>query len=160
LVELATHLRHLYLEFSFYYPGYHQVDKDRILFEDYLCYIFSICQPITIQEATDRILHRDIPADRCLVAFTFDDGFEECYTTIAPLLEKYGCNAAFFISSNYIESDGKYQKEFHNRINTYTKKPMSWQQVKDLHQRGHIIGAHTLDHVNMAKLSDDEMTTN
>ena len=115
------------------------------------------CKLITIQEAVRLIEARQFLTTECMVAFTFDDGFEECYTTIAPLLEKYNCNAAFFISANYIESDSAYQEEFHKRINTYTKKPMTWEQIKDLHQRGHVIGAHTLDHLNMAELSAEEV---
>ncbi|MDO9153333.1 MAG: polysaccharide deacetylase family protein [Paludibacter sp.] len=100
---------------------------------------------------------KSLPKKECLVAFTFDDGFEECYTTIAPLLEKYNCNAAFFINANYIGSDENYQQSFNTRINTFTKKPMSWEQVIDLHRRGHVIGAHTLDHVNMAELTEKEL---
>lgn len=145
------------LNSHFVTPANHTKGNDWNLFEEYLRYLSSICQLITIQEAIERIEKGEIPTDKCLVAFTFDDGFEECYTTVAPLLEKYGCNAAFFINAKYIGSDETYQQEFHNRINTFTKKPMNWQQVKELHQRGHVIGAHTLDHVNMAELSDDEL---
>jgi hypothetical protein len=137
--------------------GTHCKEKDWELFEEYLNYLSKISNLITIQEAIARIEKRDIPKDKCMVAFTFDDGFEECYTTIAPLLEKYGCTAAFFINGNYIESDESYQLEFHKRIKTFTKKPMNWYQVKELHHRGHIIGAHTLDHLNMTELTDEEI---
>lgn len=145
------------LNSHFVTPANHSKENDWNLFEEYLTYLSSICELITIQEATERIKKRDIPADKCLIAFTFDDGFEECYTTIAPLLEKYGCNAAFFISANYIGSDENYHQSFNTRINTFTKNPMSWEQVIDLHNRGHVIGSHTLDHVNMAELSDEEI---
>ena len=92
-----------------------------------------------------------------LIAFTFDDGFEECYTVIAPLLEKYGARGAFFINANYIESTDEYRKDFNQRIVTYTKNPMTWEQVKDLHQRGHLIGSHNLDHSNFAVLTAKEI---
>jgi peptidoglycan/xylan/chitin deacetylase (PgdA/CDA1 family) len=131
--------------------------NDWKIFESFLQFLNRFCKLITIQEAVRLIETRQFPTNECMVAFTFDDGFEECYTTIVPLLEKYNCNAAFFISANYIESDETYQEEFHKRINTYTKKPMSWEQIKDLHQRGHVIGAHSLDHVNMAELNTDEI---
>lgn len=132
-------------------------DADFVLFENYLKFINRFCKLITIQEGVQLISSRNIPKDQCLVAFTFDDGFEECYTTIAPILEKYNCNAAFFINSNYIESDTAYQFEFNKRIDTYTKIPMTWDQLKDLHKRGHVIGSHTLDHLNMADLDEREI---
>lgn len=132
-------------------------ENDWEIFESFLKFLSRRCKFITIQEAVRLIEYRKFPIKECLVAFTFDDGFEECHTTIAPLLEKYDCNAAFFINANYIESGKAYQQEFHNRINTYTKRPMSWQQVKDLHQRGHVIGSHTLDHVNMKTLNEEEL---
>lgn len=44
------------------------------------------------------------PVDRCTIAFTFDDGWRDCYTQIAPQLEKYGINAAFFINPNFVDA--------------------------------------------------------
>ena len=90
-------------------------------------------------------------------AFTFDDGFEECYTIIAPLLEKYNCRGTFFINANYIESNLEYQDDFNKRIAISSKKPMSWNQVIDLHKRGHIIGSHGLDHYNFRELEPNEI---
>ncbi len=130
-------------------------EDDMIMMDDYLSFLSQYCKLITIQEATQIILSGDISQNKCQVAFTFDDGFEECHTVVAPTLEKYGCNAAFFINSNYIESDKLYQDNFNKRINTYTKKPMSWDQLMDLHKRGHVIGAHTLDHLNLAELDNN-----
>ena len=34
---------------------------------------------------------------------------------------------------------------------------MSWNQVIDLHKRGHLIGSHNLDHTNFAELSLEEI---
>jgi peptidoglycan/xylan/chitin deacetylase (PgdA/CDA1 family) len=132
-------------------------EDEMIIMDDYLSFLSQYCKLITIQEATLIISSGKIDQNQCMVAFTFDDGFEECHTVIAPTLEKYGCNAAFFINSNYIESDKSYQNNFNRRINTYTKKPMTWDQVTDLHNRGHVIGAHTLDHLNLAELNDLEI---
>ena len=133
--------------------------NDWDIFENFINYLNRNCKLVTIREAIKRIGSHLIPEDECMVAFTFDDGFEECHTTIAPILEKYNCNAAFFINSNYIDSDETYKLDFHKRINTFTKNPMSWQQVEDLHKRGHVIGSHTLDHLNIAELSPEEIAS-
>lgn len=138
-----------------HYVTPHKVDivKDTEIFNDYLQYLRQFATFITLEEATKRILDNNIPDDEVLIAFTFDDGFEECCTIIAPLLEKYDCRGAFFINANYIESSKNYQKKFNKRISIYTKKPMTWHQVSQLHERGHLIGSHNLDHTNFAELS-------
>lgn len=132
-------------------------ENDIKIFENFLKIITKNASLITLQEATKLILDNEIPTNRVFIALTFDDGFEECYSVIAPLLEQYGTRGAFFINANYIGSNVEYQKEFNDRIKVYTKSPMSWSQVSDLHQRGHLIGSHNLDHTNMSELDSDEL---
>lgn len=131
--------------------------RDTKIFENYLKYLNKFATFITLEEASIRILNNNIPDDEVLIAFTFDDGFEECYSVIAPLLEKYNTRGAFFINANYIESNDAYQKEFHKRVSSKNKHPMSWRQVKELHKKGHLIGSHNLDHSDFALLTFDEI---
>lgn len=138
-------------------PDYVDVERDTKIFENYLKHLSKWATFISLEEATKRIIEKDIPTDEVLITFTFDDGFEECYTVIAPLLEKFSTRGAFFVNANYIESSEDYQKEFHKRVYSSAKKPMTWQQVKELHDRGHLIGSHNLDHTNFATLSDNEI---
>lgn len=101
---------------------------------------------IRFEEAVELITHKKQP-DTPLVAFSFDDGFEECYTMIAPILEDFNINAAFFINPNFASGDDAYIRNFtENIVLTPGKRPMRWSQILDLQKRGHIIGAHTLDH--------------
>lgn len=142
-----------------HYVTIYEVDiaRDTKVFENYLQYLNKFATFITLQDATKRILENNIPENEVLIAFTFDDGFEECYSVIAPLLEKYNTRGAFFINANYIESSKDYQEKFNKRVATFTKKPMTWQQVHDLHKRGHLIGSHNLDHTNFSTLNDNEI---
>jgi peptidoglycan/xylan/chitin deacetylase (PgdA/CDA1 family) len=134
-------------------PNKVDILRDSIVYEKFLNFLSQTCRFVTLQEAANLINAGNIPTDEVLLSFTYDDGFEECYTVIAPLLEKYNTRGAFFINANYIGSDTEYQNGFNDRTLTYTKTPMSWDQVIDLHKRGHLIGAHTLDHVDLTKLS-------
>src|SRR5690554_223652 len=133
-------------------PHIVDLERDLKIFDNYLSFLSKWAKFITLEEAIKRILEKDIPTNEVLLAFTFDDGFEECYTVIAPLLEKYNTRGAFFINANYIESSIEYQKSYHTRVNSKTKLPMTWKQVKQLHSNGHIIGSHNLDHVNFAEM--------
>jgi len=119
------------------------------VFCEFLQYLHIHCEFIKIEDSIDMIKHNQNTKDS-LVSFTFDDGFEECYSIIAPALEEFNTNAAFFINGNFIDGNSEYILNFTNNIiKTPGKLPMNFVQIKDLHRRGHIIGSHTLDHVNM-----------
>lgn len=93
-----------------------------------------------------------------LLAFSYDDGFAECYSHIAPVLEKYNGHAGFFINPNFINGDEDYVTSFlRNRVHLPTyKRPMSWQQVTSLNKAGHIIGAHTMDHIRVSEIDNPD----
>ncbi|OAB77339.1 hypothetical protein ULVI_12615 [Cochleicola gelatinilyticus] len=130
---------------------------DYQIFENFLKHLDASCTLISLEEATQMIVDK-IPAKKTsYVAFTFDDGFEECYHVIAPLLEKYNTTGAFFINANFVESDDVYRTAFNDRIRIDTKTPMNWSQIKELHERGHVIGSHTMDHYNLADLNEEEL---
>lgn len=138
-------------------PDYVDVERDTKIFENYLKHLSKWATFISLEEATKRIIEKNIPSNKVLIAFTFDDGFEECYTVIAPLLEKYNTRGAFFINANYIECNENYRQSFVPKTLSLAKWPMSWKQVIDLHKRGHLIGSHTLDHAEMISLNDEEL---
>ena len=76
------------------------------------------------------------------VVFTFDDGGVSFYTKAAPILEKYGLRGVFFISTKYIDTPGF----------------LTSGQVKELADRGHIVGSHSHTHPEIfTKLSEMEI---
>lgn len=134
-------------------PGIHILNGHRIqdepepdTFRFLLNELSQYVEFIKIEDAVQDIIHHEQP-DNPLVAFTFDDGFMECYEVFAPILEDFHTNALFFVNPNYVESDTQYIQHFNNDIvMTSGKTPMRWKQLQELHERGHIIGAHTMDH--------------
>lgn len=61
------------------------------------------CEFVNFQDAVRKIVSKEA-VKRPTVAFSFDDGWRDCYTQIAPQLEKYGVNAAFFINPNFVNA--------------------------------------------------------
>jgi len=61
---------------------------------------------------------------------TFDDGYEDNYTTAFPIVKKYGFTAAVFMVSSYIGGEGF----------------MSWPQLRELLANGWEIEGHTVNH--------------
>ncbi len=83
-----------------------------------------------------------------LVVLTFDDAVHSHYTTVAPLLERYGFGATFFVT------------EFPQPSFSDTTLYMTWAQTGDLSRRGFEIGNHTwkhshVDRVDRARLVEE-----
>ncbi|GAF74481.1 unnamed protein product, partial [marine sediment metagenome] len=119
------------------------------LYCEFLKFLNQYCDFVRIEDSVEQINSKKVITD-CLVSFTVDDGFEECFSIIAPALEKYGTNAAFFVNGgNVNKSEKDIEKSIVNNIMVNAKTIMNWSEISNLHKRGHIIGSHTLDHVNM-----------
>ena len=95
--------------------------------------------PITIATA-QRCIQGEPVCPPKAIALTFDDGYLDAYTTALPTLQRFGFTATFYIVNNFV-GNGPY---------------MSWQQIKSLHDLGMEIGAHTLDHRDLTKISLDD----
>jgi peptidoglycan/xylan/chitin deacetylase (PgdA/CDA1 family) len=68
--------------------------------------------------------------DTLPVLLTFDDGGASFLDPIAGMLEEFGWRGHFFITTDYIDSLGF----------------LSRADIRDLHDRGHIIGSHSCSH--------------
>lgn len=119
------------------------------LFCDFLKFLKSFGDLVRFEETVD-LITRKISPTNCLLSLTFDDGFEELFSIIAPALEEFNTNGAFYINGGFINGDDNYKKDFtSNTVKVFGKEPLTWLQIKSLNERGHIIGSHTLDHVDM-----------
>jgi len=74
---------------------------------------------------------------------TFDDGYKSQFTAAKSILDKYNFKATFFVVCNYAEKDAN------NR--------MDWKDVTQLHDEGHDIEAHTMNHKDLTTLPLDEV---
>lgn len=72
------------------------------------------------------------------ILISFDDAHVEHYSIAAPILQQYGFKGIFFVMTVTINKKGY----------------LSSNQIQQLSNAGHIIGAHTWDHPNIAKLNN------
>lgn len=120
------------------------------VFERQLTALSRTSSFIRIEDAC-RLIQDRVEVDESLIAFTFDDGFADWHTHIAPALEKFGTNAAFFVNPGYVDADSNYVAYFNDHVvRSPGKLPVSSGQLKDLADRGFLIGAHTIDHVDVS----------
>lgn len=78
-----------------------------------------------------------------MVTLTFDDGWRSIHDNALPLMNKYGIVSTQYLVSGFLGS----MKEY-----------MTARQVYDFTRTGNEIGSHTVDHPDLTKLSDTDLT--
>lgn len=76
------------------------------------------------------------------VLLTFDDGYEDNYTALFPLLQKYQAHALIFLITDKIGTPGY----------------LTWEQIKEMKESGLVaFGSHTCSHRRLRSLPDEEI---
>ncbi|MEK6536034.1 MAG: polysaccharide deacetylase family protein [Actinomycetota bacterium] len=88
-----------------------------------------------------KALYNNAPLPPRAVMLTFDDGYLDNYQVAAPILEKYGFPATFYIITEKVG----------------TPEYMDWEQVADLDRRLMDIGSHTATHQDLTILSGADL---
>ena len=91
------------------------------------------------------------------VALTFDDGYEDNFTEVLPLLEKYDAKATIYVVCDRHNRDWSVNKKKHHNTGELSREPkLSDTQIEALIVSGRIeIASHTNTHINFAKCSDE-----
>ena len=84
-----------------------------------------------------------------VVILTFGNGPKSQYTEAKPILDKYGFKASFFVVCNWISESNEDKDEDNSH--------MTWQDIETLYNEGHNIGAKSLNHKDLTKLSASEL---
>ncbi|MDQ3937838.1 MAG: polysaccharide deacetylase family protein [Chloroflexota bacterium] len=110
-------------------------------FESQLSHLQSLgWKAITTDQLADALKDRTCPGQRRFVV-TVDDSSAFGYTNAAPILERLGMRATFFV---VVGLAGKAQA-------------LSFGQMRDLVSRGHAIGNHTMAHVDLVGRSQKSL---
>lgn len=75
-----------------------------------------------------------------VVALTFDDGYEDVYTTAWPILKRHGATATVYIITGRVGTSGY----------------LTWEQIVQLQSEGVQIGSHSVSHPDLSKLSPEQ----
>jgi peptidoglycan/xylan/chitin deacetylase (PgdA/CDA1 family) len=104
------------------------------------------------------LMHEDnqapLPANPVLL--TFDDGTEDAYTTVLPMLRSRGMRACFFLTTSFLGADAA-----HRQVHTdgaIAKKFLVWAELPALLQAGMEIGSHGETHARLSDLARDRVS--
>jgi len=121
-----------------------------------LDWLSSNCQLVALDDLARRALG-DV-TDKPTVSITFDDGYEDNWSVVLPILSERGIKATFFLTTGFIDGQPTVAERFARERRTEPGlRPLSWSQVRDLREAGMSVGSHTVTHRNLARLTETEV---
>lgn len=100
------------------------------------------------------ILYASIPiasAQKAII-LNFDDDWKGQFTNAVPILEKYGFNATFFVTTGCLT----YQNTSYCN-NAGGESAMTWEDIKLLSEMGHDIQSHSVSHKDLTTVSATDL---
>ena len=76
------------------------------------------------------------------IILTFDDGYEDNYTNMMPMVKNMGMKATMFMPTNFVGKEGY----------------VSWQQLKQMQEDGIEIGSHTANHLPLSDMHGEALS--
>lgn len=144
---------------------YHQVGKfprvrehranycDYGRFQRQMAYLDLLGYHVLDMEQVLACLRGDMAIPPRSVVLTFDDGYANFYDYAFPVLQRHGFPAIVYMVADMIDAKAAWMKQ----VTPLEAPPlMSLQQLQAISKQGITIGSHTLNHVRLAELEDDE----
>ena len=137
-------------------PSKHKIYVSRDNFEKHLLFFQSQgFTTLTFDDLRDFWFEKrpltDFPAKPLVL--TFDDGYIDNLTNAAPLLEKYGMKATLFLLADH----SIVQNTWDETEPGVDAKLIDLEQKKNLSPAVYGIGSHGLEHVDLRKLTDEDI---
>jgi peptidoglycan/xylan/chitin deacetylase (PgdA/CDA1 family) len=109
------------------------------------------CRVLTLEDvlASTNVPRSPVP----LVCVTFDDGYLDNALYAAPILERHGLPAAFFVSTRIVASDRRFPHDI--RRENPPIPVMQWAHLRAMRDAGFTIGSHAATHIDCAAEAED-----
>jgi Polysaccharide deacetylase len=91
------------------------------------------------------------------VIIIFDRGYVSQFANAKPILDKYGFKASFFIICSFVEGAGYYKLSNRTELLHDFNNAMSWNQIRQLHNEGHEIESHGMEHRFLKNMTSEDI---
>jgi peptidoglycan/xylan/chitin deacetylase (PgdA/CDA1 family) len=129
------------------YPG-NPITCSRAQFAAFCDFFARYFDVITLGQLLERLERRADISRRLVI--TFDDGYRDNYEVAAAELRKRGLPACFFIPTGLVGSDQTAPWDARQSIRS---EWMNWDEVRSLFEQGFELGAHTITHPDLGRVS-------
>ena len=122
------------------------------VFRSHMDYLFQHrYRVVPLDQIVDHIIHSKKLKNKIL-SITFDDGYEDHFLNVYPILNRYGFPATIFLTVKYIDGYWESEKAEGGRI-----KALSRDQILEMH-KGKLIqfGSHGYSHNNFLSANKEE----
>jgi peptidoglycan/xylan/chitin deacetylase (PgdA/CDA1 family) len=117
------------------------------------------------------VFHTGITSSKILlgrqVLLTFDDGFESNYRVAQEILNPLGIKAIFFVIPEFVNTVGVENQWQFIETRLYPGqaaraipsglRSMTWDQIRELSNQGHVIGCLTRTHARLSELHKEKL---
>jgi peptidoglycan/xylan/chitin deacetylase (PgdA/CDA1 family) len=127
---------------------YYKTNTDPLIFRQQMHFLASQGYKTANLSQVVRWLRGGRPPEKNTVVITFDDGFRDFLLHGFPALLAHGFTATMFLATAFV---GSQARSFDG------KQCLSWPEVRELAQAGISFGSHTVNHPELANLSEQDI---
>lgn len=133
-----------FLNGHYVFPGNTSIEVQRNVFYHQINLLSTYCTLVDPQIAISERFQKSQP----LVCLTFDDGYSDVFSVIAPVLKMLNLKAIVFLNPAFLDLDEDATKAVlsNNYTTGVVKRFLTNEEVAEVIRAGHIIGSHSLTH--------------
>lgn len=111
---------------------------------------------ISYSQAIEKLKSGEI--DKPYICFSSDDGFKNNLRSV-EIFKNFGISACYFICPSIINNKNFNEvKEFcKNNLHLPPVEFLNWKDIEEMQKNGHEIGSHTMSHLRISSLSDEQI---
>lgn len=130
---------------------YHHINKSSTSsFEKQIAYYVNNFHIVSLGEFVNAL---DVKEN--ILCITFDDAYKTVYENAAPILDKYGIKPCIFVPVGFVETLDKREYIKNNLDCNIIDDSLTWEELKELTERGYEISSHSWEHMDFSKKNID-----
>jgi peptidoglycan/xylan/chitin deacetylase (PgdA/CDA1 family) len=121
------------------------------LFSEQMKWLAAHTRVMPLSELVDALARRQVISPKSVV-LTFDDALLDFYCQAAPVLRRLGLPATVFVPTGHCGRTTRWATQ----LSSAEEWPlMSWQQLREVAEQGFILGAHSVSHPMLTKITPE-----